>query len=170
GHITALKTLRELLDQGYDIVLSLVGQGPSKYLENNIKKLGLQNNVEVLGMLHGREKMDEWYQNLDFYIQPSLTEGLCRSVMEAIENNIPTFATLVGGNPEIVSEEYLIRKHDYKRLVSLIERAIKDPNYARENIIKNNKKISEFQSSKIKNRRNKALSEYKNILKEVDII
>src|SRR5699024_7719714 len=51
GHYTALKTLEVLLKKEYNIVLSLVGQGPSRYLNESIKKLTLKDNVEILGIL-----------------------------------------------------------------------------------------------------------------------
>jgi len=166
GHYTALKTLEVLLKKEYNLVLSLVGQGPSKYLNDNIKKLNLKDNVEVLGVLHTREQMNEWYKSLDFYVQPSFTEGLCRSIIEAIDNGVPTYASNVGGNPESVSQEYLFNKKDYKHLAQLISEAIDNPNIAINNIEKNKKKIEKFKTIDVEKRRKKAFETYKKIVKE----
>lgn len=49
----------------------------------------------------------------DIYLQPSRTEGLSLSIMEALNYSLPVIGTRVGGIPEIVHEGengYLLKR------------------------------------------------------------
>ena len=61
---------------------------------------------------------------LDLYIQPSLTEGHCRAIVEAIGNGVPTLASNAGGNTDSVDENYLFKPKDVVKLTELIKRTI----------------------------------------------
>jgi glycosyltransferase involved in cell wall biosynthesis len=41
-------------------------------------------------------------QSLDVYVQPSLAEGISNTILEAMACGLPTIATSVGGNTELV--------------------------------------------------------------------
>ena len=58
--------------------------------------------------------LNKWFETLDIYIQPSLTEGHCRAIVEAIGNGVPTLASDVGGNSDSVDREFLFKAKDYK--------------------------------------------------------
>ena len=55
--------------------------------------------VHWLGIVdRGWEKLNA----VDFYVQPSRSEGLCLAIMEAMALKLPIVATTAGGNPEAV--------------------------------------------------------------------
>ena len=61
-------------------------------IENDIIWLGLQNNIpEIL-------------KTFDVYCQPSRSEGLGLSIVEALVTKLPVVATNVGGIPEVVED------------------------------------------------------------------
>jgi len=50
-----------------------------------------------------------WLDEIDIYLQPSLAEGLPRSLIEALSRGCPIIASRCGGIPELLDDECLIR-------------------------------------------------------------
>ena len=128
------------------------------------KKFNLENDVIFKGKIYGKEKLNKWFNHLDIYIQPSLTEGHCRSIVEAIGNGVPTLASNAGGNSDSVVNEYLFDAKDYKKLSELIEALFKDKNLRRNNVIQNQDKISIYNKEQLQTQREEALTYYKNVI------
>lgn len=164
GHEYALKVIRQLIDRGFNVHLELVGQGLSDKLKNIIKINNLEKNVVYKGIIYDKEILDKWYKSLDFYIQPSKTEGHCRSIVEAIGNNVVTFASRVGGNSDSVSEKYLFNPFKPHELVELLSKSIENYNLRYENVKENKDNIKKYNIQIIEQYRNLALSEYKNLV------
>lgn len=81
--------------------LYLVGEGENRgQIQNQIAKKGISRHVSLLGV---RNDIPRLLQGMDIYIQPSLFEGLCISVIEAqaaglpciISNRFPSEAILI---------------------------------------------------------------------------
>ena len=84
-----------------------IGSGP---LTDDLKAL-----IEILPGLAGRytltgqlppPRVKQWFRDndVDLFVNTSFSEGLPVSLMEAASFGIPMMATMVGGNPEIVSD------------------------------------------------------------------
>ena len=98
----------------------MVGDGnPDRYAEE-IQKSGLEGQVSYLGYLSDKNKINQWLDELDFYVQPSLSEGLPRATIEAMSRGCPIVASNVCGMVDILSDKYLIRPKDYKALAAKI--------------------------------------------------
>lgn len=162
GHEFALNVIAKLKHQNINLVLELVGQGMSKDLEKKIKEKNLENNIVYKGVIFNPKLLNDWYRTLDIYIQPSITEGHCRSIVEAIGNNIPTIATNVGGNSDSIDNKFLFELNDEDRAVSLLKNLIQNNDLRLENIKLNKMKIEEFKIEKIERKRTEALNYYKN--------
>lgn len=164
GHETAIKAANLSKNKGVPIQLEFVGEGPSPKFTNMAKKFNLENDVIFKGKIYGKEKLNKWFNHLDIYIQPSLTEGHCRSIVEAIGNGVPTLASNAGGNSDSVVNEYLFDAKDYKKLSELIEALFKDKNLRRNNVIQNQDKISIYNKEQLQTQREEALTYYKNVI------
>ena len=85
------------------IVLLIAGQGP---LEDTCRKLaidlGLENSVRFLGR---REDVPALMNAADGYLMSSLWEGLPMVLLEAAASGLPSVATDVGGNSDVVSAD-----------------------------------------------------------------
>lgn len=82
--------------------LSIVGEGEEDYLiKGIIKKLDLENNVELLGV---RENISELLLDSDVYMMSSKWEGFSISLIEAAAAGLPIIATNVGSNSLIVKD------------------------------------------------------------------
>ncbi|WP_216830623.1 glycosyltransferase [Alkalihalobacterium elongatum] len=121
GIDTAIKSLRILNDLGWDCNLYILGEGNNKWLVDLSEKLHVQDRVFYEGVLPGGEKVFEWLDQLDIYIQPSLTEGLPRALIEAMSRGLPCVASSVGGIPELINNDLTHKPKSEKELAEKID-------------------------------------------------
>tara|TARA_B100000927_G_scaffold289232_1_gene285444 strand:- start:912 stop:2180 length:1269 start_codon:yes stop_codon:yes gene_type:complete len=67
---------------------------------NSITRLGVQNQVRVLGPV-SNDHLKELYQNANLYVQPSREEGFCITALNAAAMGIPVIGCYAGAIPEI---------------------------------------------------------------------
>lgn len=112
--------IKNLLDKGIDVKYKMVGRGENKEIAKYIKKYSLEKNILFEGTIP-HEKIYEWLDKIDIYIQPSYSEGLSRAIIEAMSRGCLVIATNVGGNTELCKEKYLCHKKSYKEIENIIE-------------------------------------------------
>jgi len=104
GFNNLLVALKHLRDCGMDARLTLIGVGPDLgQLLYMRKMLNLENYVGFPGKLD-YEQIKTIFQNSHAYIQSSVVEGLSNSLVEAMANGLPVFATDVGGTREVIED------------------------------------------------------------------
>lgn len=111
GHASVIRAISRLRETDENIHYEIVGAGDSRPLQNMVDELGLSGRVRFLGS-KSRDQVDEWLETIDIYIQPSLTEGLPRSVVEAMAKAAPVILSNVGGHSELVQSEFLFPAND----------------------------------------------------------
>ena len=107
-----------------NFIYELPGAGDNAYLKKCAEENNVVDQVIFLGSLT-HESMMEWYEHIDIYIQPSLQEGLPRSVIEAMSFAIPCVGTDVAGIPELLSSSFIVSK---KNVAIEIASKLKDLN------------------------------------------
>ena len=118
GVLTIIKALRLLGDR---YKLEIVGEGnPARY-QNEINKLSQGNHVHFLGYISDREELNAWLDDIDIYVQPSLSEGLPRATIEAMSRGCPVIASNVCGLIDLLPNDYLIKPKDYRTLAEKIK-------------------------------------------------
>lgn len=81
NHIFLIDIFNEVYKENRNSVLLLVGQGPLQdEIKQKVQKLGLINSVKFLNQ---RTDVNELYQAFDFFLLPSLYEGLGMVLIEA---------------------------------------------------------------------------------------
>ena len=86
------------------IKVGIAGKGPDQMkIEMEIKKLDLADNVELLGYI---KDAGEFYRSGRIFVLTSSTEGLPRSVIEAMACGVPCVASNVGDVSDIVIDKY----------------------------------------------------------------
>ena len=121
GQEYVLKAIRKLKDNGYNIKYYIIGGGNKEYLSNIAEKLDISENVEFTGAITHNEVF-KYLDNIDIYVQPSLLEGLCRSVVEAMSRACPIIVSNVGGNTELIkNKKCVFKSKNANHLVELIE-------------------------------------------------
>ena len=98
-------------NKGYkNFEYQILGAGDNSYLNEVAIKNNVQNQVKFLGSLQ-HEKAFTWLkEDLDVYIQPSLQEGLPRSVIEAMSVGVPCIGSDVAGIPELLDSKWVFKR------------------------------------------------------------
>lgn len=150
----AINATRLINDQGFNINLHILGSGSllSEY-KNLAETLGVSNLVHFEGRLKGNDRILNWLRMLDVYIQPSYTEGLPRALIEAMSVGLPAVATDVGGVPELLSEDAIIKPYNSSELSEKILRFLNSKELRYKHGLANYKKSKNYDRKVLKNRR-----------------
>ena len=129
GQQFVIKAISEL-KQKYDINVTyyLAGKGDDVWLRNVARKYNVERNVVFLGMLP-KEKLHKYMRDVDFYIQPSLQEGLPRSLIEAMSCGSICFGSNTAGIPELLDDAQIFERKDVKSMIEIILSTIKSGNF-----------------------------------------
>ncbi|QAR32154.1 glycosyltransferase family 1 protein [Geovibrio thiophilus] len=99
---TLLRAFDRLCGQRQDVLLLPVGDGPMfgeiKALADTLK---CRENIVFTGFC---PDVPEMLSIMDIFTMTSKTEGLCTSIIDAMNASLPTVATRAGGIPELVSD------------------------------------------------------------------
>lgn len=105
GLAVLFDSLRDLLSRGYELELTLLGDGDDRgHLQDLARRLGIQRHVVFAGYA-SQEQLRAGLQLSDLVILPSFAEGVPVSLMEAMACGVPVLATYVGGVAELVEPE-----------------------------------------------------------------
>lgn len=115
---TAVRAAVLLEKKGYHCHLNVLGGDGQNYIGKNG---ALPNNVTFHAAVPS-EDVQRFIEQSDIYIQPSLTEGMPRALLEAMNSGVPCCTTPVGGMRDVVHHECLFDKKDYKALVKVLIR------------------------------------------------
>ena len=132
GPVVAVGRLEKV--KGFDLLinawvnikeeLNIVGSGKELMpLQELIAKLGLADRIKILTD-HSYESIEDIYKNASGLIVSSLREGGPRTVLEAINHNIPVIGTNVGIMPQIIPRDLLAEAGNQVSLTALLEEMI----------------------------------------------
>jgi glycosyltransferase involved in cell wall biosynthesis len=126
GIDSALKAVAALAAGGNAVEYRLLGEGdPARYLAL-AEKLGIRQLVFFEGKKVSGEDIRRWLERIDLYILPSLTEGLPRSLIEAMDRACPAVASSVGGIPELLEPSALFPPGDAEALAEKVTAFVSD--------------------------------------------
>lgn len=114
------------------LYLVVVGDGPEREALNAlIAEGGIRGQVWMTG---SRDDVPDLMRAMDLFVLPSLAEGICNTVLEAMACGRPVIATAVGGNPELLEPGVtgeLVPAGEPEALADAIEVYADDPERAR---------------------------------------
>lgn len=157
GQEYVIKAISELNKQGYSFEYHLVGGGDISYLKSVSERYGVIDKVKFLGSLP-HEKVFDYLDNIDIYIQPSKTEGLPRALIEAMSRGCPCVGSNAGGIPELLSNEFIFRSGNVKKLAIIL--ASFDTEKMKEQAKRNFKFSKGYAKEVIEKRRNKFFKDF----------
>ena len=100
--------------------LEIVGAGNKEDYVSLAQKLKVEDRVKFLGYFAQKEDINEWIKRVDIYIQPSLSEGIPRSAIEAMAAACPLIVSRTIGASSWIDEKWHIKPRDYKGLANKI--------------------------------------------------
>lgn len=131
GQIHLVRAFAEVLAKYPDTLLLLVGDGETRdVLKKKVSALGLDKNVIFTGTATGDE-YNNYLAAIDVYVQPSVFEGLPRTLLDAMYMGKPIVATDINGNCEAIQHEVnglLVPSKDVKKLSLALMKLLGDPN------------------------------------------
>lgn len=119
GHEYVIQAIPLLNQVGVRVKYVMIGGGSQDFLKSVAKKCGVEDQVEFLGRMP-LERVFDRLDYADIYIQPSLQEGLPRSVIEAMSRGCPVIGAKTAGIPELIAPECVVRRKSVKDIVDTI--------------------------------------------------
>ena len=119
GHIFVIQAIPKLNDLGIRVRYLIVGEGRPDDLQNAARQAGVSDQVVFTGRLPLEEvfaRLDE----ADLYLQPSLQEGLPRSVIEAMSRGCACIGARTAGIPELLPPEMVVKRKSADDIVEKI--------------------------------------------------
>lgn len=137
--VRLLPKVLKRIPENIRVKLKIIGEGPKREsLEKQIKRLGLENIVELPGY-RTREELREIFSRTDIYVQPTRWESFGLAALEARCAGLPIVAKSRGGVKGFIrpGKEGLLARTD-RELEDHLVRLIMEPGL-RESMARNNR-------------------------------
>ena len=122
-HITLIKSVKKIVDEGKEIKLRLIGSGPTlstceEFVKNNnlSKKIIFEKEIE-------HDKLNQFFNEIDLFVLPSYYEALGCVYLESWATNTPFIGVKNQGIAELApdSERMLVSEKNPNELVEKIK-------------------------------------------------
>jgi len=140
NHLVILKAIKKLVDEGFDIHLTIAGTGVEM---DNIKAFISANSLEKVVCLAGyipNKELPSLLQQSDIYLSMPSTEGVSASLLEAMSCGcFPIVSDIVANRVLIRTGEngYLVTLDDVDELCSKIKAVINNPDLFKNAVLEN---------------------------------
>lgn len=160
GHGTAISVVARLIrDYGFtNASLHFAGGGGQDRWKAVAKAHGIENHVALHGSIPPGGAMISWISEMDMMLQPSLTEGQGRSIIEAMALGKPIVASNVGGIPELIESRWMTEPLDIEGLAERCALLLENPSLYRLVANTNQVRARDFDSARIEKVRQRAFS------------
>lgn len=119
GQADVISVIGELKKEGVKVIYKLVGQGNPSRLAGAIKNANVEDRVEIVGPLP-HDKVFDFLDEIDVYIQPSRQEGLPRAMIEALSRGCTTTGAKTAGIPELIEDDFVFEAGNLERIKSIV--------------------------------------------------
>ena len=128
GHKTLIDVAKHLLDAGCRFEVIFIGHGDmAEEYEKYAASLGLERSVSFIGMVSGKENLLGRLRGCHMMVFPTKSEGLPRTLIEAMAVGLPCLSTPVGGIPELIDSRYLFNPENSRGFADEIIRLMHFP-------------------------------------------
>lgn len=157
GQEYVIRALAKLKLSGLIYEYHLIGRGDDSRLKGIAEDSGVSNQVFFHGAIP-HDKVLDFLDDIDIYVQPSKQEGLPRSLIEAMSRGCLCLGSRTAGIPELIEPQYVFPKGGVNAIVRIIKSVTIDSlvSQARYNF----EKAKEFDSSILNNRRKKFIQDF----------
>jgi glycosyltransferase involved in cell wall biosynthesis len=156
GHTFLLDALPPVVRSHPRLCLALAGEGETAdALRAQARRLGIDSHVRLLGYRHD---IPDLLRAADLFVMPSLTEGFCSVLIEAMLAGAPIVTTAVGGIPEVVGSDgstpdpiaWTVPPGDSQALAAAILEAIASPQERPQRVLRGRQRaLAQFTASRM---------------------
>ncbi len=156
GNEQFLQVQKRLREEGYDVTSVIVGGGQyMKHYINRAEKLGLEPFTRFTGHISEKEKLMEELRQADIFLFPTLSEGLPRTVIEAMACSLPCISSDIPSIRELLDEKWLCQPQDVDGFVKKIKTLMTDVSLYNKTADRNYNIAKEYEYSVLNERRSK---------------
>jgi len=153
GVDTAIEALGVIKERLPAFQFCILGGGNPERWQRLAEKNGVASQTVFCGLLPSGDAVSAWLDDIDIYIQPSFLEGLPRALVEAMSRGCPALGSSVGGIPELLDSGCLHPPGDSRRLASLLEQAVNDKCWQRQQAERNFHEAMQYEKANLDQRR-----------------
>lgn len=132
GVFETIEACRILIEQGYDVSLSIAGDGSANAeVKNYITTNNMKSSIAILGYVRGEQKRKAFEEH-DIYCFPTYGEGMPNSVLEAMAFGMPVVTRPVGGIKDFFINGkmgYLSQSTRPEEIAGCLEKLISDKDH-----------------------------------------
>lgn len=151
---------RKLIDKGYSVKSVVVGGGRfQEHYIHRAEELGLTEYTRFTGHISKKENLLKELRDADIFLFPTLSEGLPRTVIEAMACSLPCVSSNIPSLQELIEEKWLCASHDIEGFTQRIIRLIDGVNLYNTTAERNFNAAQEYEYSVLNKRRSKFYSE-----------
>lgn len=155
GHDTLIKVAAHLSRKGYNVKCRFLGSDQGKSKRTQVaKQEGIEDKV-IFDGYKDRQGVNEWIDQIDILVMPTLQETLGRAVIEAMSRACPVIGSSETALPEQIGSDCIAPARDVVKISKIIEQMICDKEYMKLCAIENFYRAKKYCSSitnKIKKR------------------
>lgn len=140
-----IKSIALIKSQGLNVRLKMIGDGRHRQeLEQLASDLGVRQSIDFLGQLTSGDAVFKELDSADLFLLPSRQEGLPRALVEAMSRGLPAIASDVGGIPELLPADCMVKPNDANLLANKLIEVANDPNRLERMSTENIKRAKDF--------------------------
>ncbi len=141
GHKTLIDAAKIIAEHGYSFKIAFIGEGDKiNDFKSYAYKIGVADKIQFIGRINKINDLFAELKDSSLMVFPSVTEGLPRTVIEAMAVGLPVLSTFVGGIPELLDNKYLFRPEDdigfANKIMQLMDNPEELQNMSKANILR----------------------------------
>ena len=155
GYNEIIEAMKILKERGVNVRVEFAGpdyHNGMQLLSNLAKRFNVEDRVKFIGGVN-RTQLSDYLEASDLYVMPTWAEGLPRVIIEAMAKGLPCITTPVSGNPELVSEHFLVGFSDVRTLADRIEELVKNKSMYEKTSKDNYERSLQYEASVLEKRR-----------------
>jgi glycosyltransferase involved in cell wall biosynthesis len=144
-----------MLRNDFDSVeVTVIGEGDfSPETKAVVNKLDMESSIVRTGKISDRNEIFSYLKNADVFVFPSYSEGLPRTLLEAMANSCVCITSDLPGCREVLDEDVLVPLKDSKSLYLKLVEYLKNTDKMNEQKKKNFEKSIEFSAENVEIKR-----------------
>ena len=164
GHLAVMDVVKNCIKDGLNVELHFIGSGT---IEDKFKQYaadnGIADKVFFLGQQFGYKQVQKALIDADIFLFPTRSEGLPRSLIEAMANGLACVSSPIDGIKELLDPEYLVDYKDIAGMTRVVEDLVKDKQKRMAAAKRNFEKSLEYENSILNERRKSFYSKLKRL-------